>query len=325
MPKLRAGQGLWLYRPAGLSAVSCLAECRRCRSSAATPRGGSPRPCSGLRFRAPVGVGWAASLPRQPTKEDRKVNVNSYICTGRLTKDPELRSLPSGTSVCQLRLAVDNVARGREVGFINVSVYGSAGEAAAKYLSKGLAGGGRRPPGVRRWHPPPRLPGGRQRRVPVRPPGDPTRGAGAGRTGEEPSQESGACGGLIANVARASAARATPSEKDGNELERPSDSALVVAHVKTGERSRSRSAPMEQRSPSRPRGAEAPRRPSEHPGRSRTATRCPTTSPISWPSSVRCLRRVALSRPSRSSPLVRYAPCAGRRTDLQWFSKGLAK
>ncbi len=29
------------------------------------------------------------------------------------------------------------MARGREVGFINVSVYGSGGEAAAKYLSKG--------------------------------------------------------------------------------------------------------------------------------------------------------------------------------------------
>jgi len=65
------------------------------------------------------------------------VNVNSYICTVRLTKDPELRALPSGTSVCQLRLAVDNMARGREVGFINVSVYGKAGEAAADYLGKG--------------------------------------------------------------------------------------------------------------------------------------------------------------------------------------------
>ncbi len=65
------------------------------------------------------------------------MNINKYICTGRLTKDPELRSLPSGTSVCQLRIAVDGMSRGREVGFINVSVYGSAGEAAAKYLSKG--------------------------------------------------------------------------------------------------------------------------------------------------------------------------------------------
>jgi single-strand DNA-binding protein len=65
------------------------------------------------------------------------MNINKYICTGRLTKDPELRALPSGTSVCQLRVAVDGMSRNREVGFINVSVYGSGGEAAAKYLSKG--------------------------------------------------------------------------------------------------------------------------------------------------------------------------------------------
>jgi single-strand DNA-binding protein len=39
--------------------------------------------------------------------------------------------------VCQLRLAVDQMGRGREVGFINVSVFGKAGEAAAEYLAKG--------------------------------------------------------------------------------------------------------------------------------------------------------------------------------------------
>jgi len=65
------------------------------------------------------------------------VNINKYICTGRLTKDPELRSLPSDMTVCQLRLAVDGMGRGREVGFINVSVFGKAGEAAAEYLTKG--------------------------------------------------------------------------------------------------------------------------------------------------------------------------------------------
>jgi len=39
--------------------------------------------------------------------------------------------------VCQLRLAVDGMGRGREVGYINVSVFGSGGEAAAKHLTKG--------------------------------------------------------------------------------------------------------------------------------------------------------------------------------------------
>jgi len=65
------------------------------------------------------------------------VNINKFICTGRLTRDPEHRSLPTGTSVCELRLAVNGMGRKNEVGFINVSVYGKSGEACAQYLSKG--------------------------------------------------------------------------------------------------------------------------------------------------------------------------------------------
>jgi single-strand DNA-binding protein len=65
------------------------------------------------------------------------VNINKYICTGRLTKDPELRELPNGTSVCELRVAVDGMGRNREVGYINVSAFGNGGEAAAKHLTKG--------------------------------------------------------------------------------------------------------------------------------------------------------------------------------------------
>jgi single-strand DNA-binding protein len=65
------------------------------------------------------------------------MNINRYICTGRLTKDPELRQVSEELTVCQLRLAIDGMGRAREAGFINVSVYGSGGEAAAKYLTKG--------------------------------------------------------------------------------------------------------------------------------------------------------------------------------------------
>ena len=57
--------------------------------------------------------------------------------TGRLTRDPELRELPNGGSVCKLRLAVDDMAPGRETGYINVSAFGKPGEAAAKVLSTG--------------------------------------------------------------------------------------------------------------------------------------------------------------------------------------------
>jgi len=34
-------------------------------------------------------------------------NINRVILTGNLTADPELSTLPSGTSVCRLRLAVN--------------------------------------------------------------------------------------------------------------------------------------------------------------------------------------------------------------------------
>jgi len=65
------------------------------------------------------------------------MNVNRIICTGRLTKDPELRQVSEEMNVCQLRLAVDGMGRGREVGYVNVAVFGAGGEAAAKVLAKG--------------------------------------------------------------------------------------------------------------------------------------------------------------------------------------------
>ena len=65
--------------------------------------------------------------------------MNSYQATARLTRDPELRELPSGDSVCEIRLAIDGMGRGgrNEVGYLDVSVYGKSGEAAHKVLSKG--------------------------------------------------------------------------------------------------------------------------------------------------------------------------------------------
>jgi len=56
-------------------------------------------------------------------------NINHVVLTGRLTSDPELRLLPSGTSVCELRVAV-NARRREETGewvekpnFFDVVVY----------------------------------------------------------------------------------------------------------------------------------------------------------------------------------------------------------
>jgi len=65
------------------------------------------------------------------------MSVNRFICTGNLTKDPVVRELPSGSSVCELRVAVDGMGGLEEPGFITVSVFDKPGEAAAQYLSKG--------------------------------------------------------------------------------------------------------------------------------------------------------------------------------------------
>lgn len=65
------------------------------------------------------------------------MSINNYVCVGRLTRDPELKELASDRSVCELRVAVDGMGRGGEVGYVNVSVYGKQGESAAQYLAKG--------------------------------------------------------------------------------------------------------------------------------------------------------------------------------------------
>ena len=69
----------------------------------------------------------------EPDRSQFQVNT----LTGRLSRDPELRELPGGGSVCKLRLAVDDMARGPETGSINVSTFGKPGEAAAEILSTG--------------------------------------------------------------------------------------------------------------------------------------------------------------------------------------------
>ena len=71
-------------------------------------------------------------------------NINRVIITGNLTRDPELRALPSGNNVCDLRVAVNerikNAATGNyedRANFFNVTVWGKQGESAHRYLSKG--------------------------------------------------------------------------------------------------------------------------------------------------------------------------------------------
>lgn len=71
-------------------------------------------------------------------------NINRVVMTGNLTADPELRSLPSGTSVCKLRIACNTRRKDGASGewvdkpnYFDVTVWGAQGENAARYLSKG--------------------------------------------------------------------------------------------------------------------------------------------------------------------------------------------
>jgi single-strand DNA-binding protein len=70
-------------------------------------------------------------------------NINRVVMTGNLTRDPELRTTPSGTSVCSLRIACNTRrkdASGEWVdkpNYFDVTVWGAQGENCATYLQKG--------------------------------------------------------------------------------------------------------------------------------------------------------------------------------------------
>ena len=71
-------------------------------------------------------------------------NINRVIITGNLTRDPELRSLQSGTSVCSLRVACNTRRKDGATGewvdkpnYFDVTIWGRQGENAAQYLAKG--------------------------------------------------------------------------------------------------------------------------------------------------------------------------------------------
>jgi single-strand DNA-binding protein len=71
-------------------------------------------------------------------------NINRVVLTGNLTTDPELRSLPSGTSVCRLRIACNTRRKDGATGdwvdkpnYFDVTVWGAQGENCARFLSKG--------------------------------------------------------------------------------------------------------------------------------------------------------------------------------------------
>lgn len=71
------------------------------------------------------------------------MNVNKVILVGRLTRDPEIRSTPSGQSVATIGMATNNYwtdksgQRQERTEFHSVVLWGKLAEIAGQYLTKG--------------------------------------------------------------------------------------------------------------------------------------------------------------------------------------------
>lgn len=70
-------------------------------------------------------------------------NYNRVILMGNLTRDPELKYLPSGTAVCEFGMAINHRWRDKDgnqredVCFVDISAFGRQGETINQYMSKG--------------------------------------------------------------------------------------------------------------------------------------------------------------------------------------------
>lgn len=69
--------------------------------------------------------------------------LNKAIVIGNLTRDPELKSLPSGIKVCSFSLATNRVwkdkngAKQESADYHNIVVFGRQAETVAQYMKKG--------------------------------------------------------------------------------------------------------------------------------------------------------------------------------------------
>lgn len=70
-------------------------------------------------------------------------SINQVILMGNLTRDPELRTTPSGQSVCSFSLAVNRAWQGQDgqqqeaVDYFDITAWGKLGELVNQYMSKG--------------------------------------------------------------------------------------------------------------------------------------------------------------------------------------------
>lgn len=71
------------------------------------------------------------------------MNLNKVILIGRLTRDPEVRALPSGQSVASFGLATDRFfvdksgQKQQKTEFHNIVLFGKLADTASRYLKKG--------------------------------------------------------------------------------------------------------------------------------------------------------------------------------------------
>jgi single-strand DNA-binding protein len=69
--------------------------------------------------------------------------INKAIIYGNLTRDPELKSLPSGSQVCEFGVATNRVwkdkngAKQESVDYHNIVIFGRQAELVKQYLHKG--------------------------------------------------------------------------------------------------------------------------------------------------------------------------------------------
>ncbi|MBB1564311.1 single-stranded DNA-binding protein [Candidatus Saccharibacteria bacterium] len=64
-------------------------------------------------------------------------SINQVILLGRLTRDPEQRTTPSGRTVVSFSIAVDRAGQDDQADFFDVTAWEKLGELVMQYLSKG--------------------------------------------------------------------------------------------------------------------------------------------------------------------------------------------
>jgi single-strand DNA-binding protein len=75
----------------------------------------------------------------------KEMSINKVMISGNLTRDPELRSTPAGTSVLSFGVAVNDRRRNAQSGewedyanFIDCTIFGARADALSKILTKGM-------------------------------------------------------------------------------------------------------------------------------------------------------------------------------------------